>query len=276
MRHFPKWFILCLLYQVSVTFSFSNERDVKHAEDSLRLLFKELADAGVKDSQHVINNRIIKILGDILMLPGSVGYGFEQLSSLGKATSPDSLLRLYTWNTALSPMEYKYYGFVQKVDRESNEISLFFLDHSPSSRKGLEDEIFTPETWYGSLYYQIHQVEHSGKTMYTLIGFDFNNIFTNIKVVDILTFDEGVPLFGAPVFRFSDGIRHRAVFEYSSKVVMFLRYIPDAGMIIYDHLSPSAPRFKGQFRYYGPDFSYDALKFENGWWVYIPEVDWKP
>jgi hypothetical protein len=275
MRHFSRWFFLCLFCYVNISISNGNERDIRHAEDSLNLLFKELADAGSGDSRTTVNNRIIEILDDVLILPASARYRFDRLTSLGKATSPDSLLRIYTWNIAHSPMEYRYYGFIQKLDKVSDEISLFFLDHT-SSRKNFENETYTPEKWYGALYYQIHQVEYSGKTMYTLIGFDFNNLFTNIKLVDILTFNDDGPLFGAPVFSFRDGIRHRAVFEYSSKAVMLLRYMPEDDMIIYDHLSPSSPRFKGQYRYYGPDFSYDALKFGNGSWVSIPDVDWKP
>jgi hypothetical protein len=44
-------------------------------------------------------------------------------------------------------------------------------------------------------------------------------------------------------------------------------------MIIFDHLSPSKPSYAGNYQYYGPDFSYDGLKFEQGIWELVENVD---
>ena len=254
---------------------YSNNYDPVKAEDSLMILFKELAGATSPDKQKQVNDGIIDILEETLKNPGSFDHPFDSIRSLGKVYSQDNRLRIYSWNYPVSPAEHKYFGFLQLRDLESNEISLYFLNHSETARDGLEDRIFTHIDWYGALYYQVHTVYHDDQTFYTLIGFDFNNFFTNIKFVDVLTFTDGNPFFGSPIFKFKDGIRHRVVFEYSSGVVMFARYIPDLDMIVYDHLSPSLPRFRGQYRYYGPDFSYDALRFEHGRWLHVPDIQWK-
>jgi len=44
-------------------------------------------------------------------------------------------------------------------------------------------------------------------------------------------------------------------------------------MIVFDHLSPSRPEFKDMHQYYGPDFSYDGLRFESGQWVLVKDLD---
>ncbi len=256
-------------------FGYSNNYDPVKAEDSLMILFRELAVATSPDKQKQVNDGIIDILEETLIKPGSFDHPFDSVPALGKVYSQDKSLRIYSWNYSESPVDHKYFGFLQLRDKESNETGLYFLNHSELARDGLEDRIFTHKDWYGALYYQVHTVHYDNKTFYTLIGFDLNNFFTNLKFVDVLTFIDGNPFFGSPIFKLKDGIRHRVVFEYSSGVVMFVRYVPDLDMIVYDHLSPSLPRFRGQYRYYGPDFSYDALRFEHGHWVHVSDIQWK-
>jgi len=54
---------------------------------------------------------------------------------------------------------------------------------------------------------------------------------------------------------------------------MTLKYDEGKEMIIYDHLSPSEPKYEGQYEFYGPDFSYDGLKYENGIWNTYFDLD---
>ncbi len=258
------------------TFNISEDSRVIRAEDSIRVLFENAAKSSSASEWEHINLEIISIFEDILKEPESFFHSFESLTSVGKITSSDERLSVYTWNYSETQADHKYYGFLQYRNPEDNKINLYFLNHSEGNNEDFETSTFSAEEWYGALYYQINDVEHQGETYYNLIGFDFNDVFTNIKIIDILSFSEGVPEFGAPVFRFGEGMKHRVVFEYSSRAVMFLRYIPERDMIIYDHLSPSSPRFKGQFRYYGPDFTYDAFRFDNGRWIHMSDIDWSP
>jgi hypothetical protein len=244
------------------------------SEDSLKLLFSELFSAGTPEERKEINGNITGILGRVLLHEDSFEYPFDSLGSLGRITSSDKRVRIFTWNYSDSPVDHKYSGFIQY--RENDSIYLHRLEGGERKKEGLESRVFGAEDWYGALYYQVHDVVYSGRTYYTLIGFDFNDVFSSIKIVDILTFDEGAPVLGAPMFQFRDGIRNRVIFEYSARAVMLLRYVPERDMIIYDHLAPGSPRLRGQYRYYGPVFSYDGLRFERGRWVHQPDVDWRP
>jgi hypothetical protein len=244
-------------------------------EELLIALFAELAGAGSSDERRAINDNIYELFEQALKHPDSFDYPYDSLSFVGRITAPDSLLRVFTWNYSDSPGSHKYFGFLQLRDKSTDETNVFFLDHHQSGREEFENRVFGPENWYGALYYQVQDMVCSGKPCYTLIGYDLNSVWTRIKIIDILTFNHGSPVFGAPVFHFREGVKKRVVFEYSSGVVMFLRYVPERDMIIYDHLSSGSPRLRGQYRYYGPDFSYDGLRFENGRWIHIPDVDWK-
>ena len=70
-----------------------------------------------------------------------------------------------------------------------------------------------------------------------------------------------------------DKIIDNLAFVYNEKATMSLRYDEEKKMIIFDHLSPSQPSLEGKFEFYGPDFTYDGLKFEKGIWVHYPNID---
>jgi hypothetical protein len=44
-------------------------------------------------------------------------------------------------------------------------------------------------------------------------------------------------------------------------------------MIVFDHLSPANESYTGNYQYYGPDLSFDALRFENGIWELKENID---
>jgi hypothetical protein len=52
-----------------------------------------------------------------------------------------------------------------------------------------------------------------------------------------------------------------------------LRYDKKEKMITMDHLAPMEPVFEGDRSYYGPDFSYDALDYQEGKWMLIEDVE---
>jgi hypothetical protein len=82
------------------------------------------------------------------------------------------------------------------------------------------------------------------------------------------------PDFGMPVF-LDDKKRKktRVVFSFNAQAVMLLRFNKKKKMIVFDHLSPASPSQKGQFRYYGPDFTYDGFQFKKGKWNYRSNLD---
>ena len=47
----------------------------------------------------------------------------------------------------------------------------------------------------------------------------------------------------------------------------------DKDMIVFDHLSPSREDLEGQYQFYGPDFSYDGLRWKDCGWVLIEDLD---
>ena len=94
------------------------------------------------------------------------------------------------------------------------------------------------------------------------------------SVVESLYFDKtGNPIFGEPIFNFNNRTQSRIIFEYGINVIMSLRFDEQLKMIIFDHLAPSSALYTNNFKFYGPDFTFDGLKFDDGVWQYFPNVN---
>lgn len=197
-----------------------------------------------------------------------------EVKALSTLTAPDKRFRLYTWNLPHQDGTYTYYGRIQLPTSGQHPYRVIPLtDRSAATGKPLVRQL-KPREWYGALYYQIIRVSHKKQVYYTLLGWDGNTGLSNKKLIDVLLFDtKGEPVFGAPVFDDGKRIQHRVFFEYAKQASMSLRYHEKTGHIVFDHLSPSEPSLEGRYEFYGPDFSYDALRFKDGKWKLITNYD---
>jgi len=245
-------------------------------EDSLYQAFEDLFAEADDEQKKIKSANIQEYFETVLLLPASYYYPFDSLKRIGKVRSPDKKIRALSWNLPFSDGTHQYYGFIQHTEKKNaKQINLYTLEDLSLNNKNPENEIFTPENWFGVLYYDIRQNKYAGKVYYTLIGFDLNDLYSTKKILDVLTIDTEQKLhFGAPIFETESGkVQHRVIFEYSSQAVMALRYDPDIKMIVFDHLSPIKDGLVGVYKFYGPDFSYDGYKFKSGKWRYQPDLD---
>ncbi len=251
--------------------------DFVEREGALKLLQKNMFSPGYSDAERITANETFKgLFQEALLRSGSFNFPFDSLKEIGRIYSPDKAFRLITWDIPMKDGTHQYYGFVQAYDPKTKLYVVHELIDKSADVKTPESYAGTPDKWFGMLYYKIIPVKYKKKKYYTLLGFDGNDNLTAKKFIDVLYFNEStVPKFGADIFKMEKRSSKRIVFEYSSKVVMTLKYNEDKNVIIYDHLAPSAPQFEGQYQFYGPDFSFDGLKFDKGSWTYIPDFDAK-
>ena len=224
------------------------------------------------DSSHIIlNNKILKEFKNALQQENSFKCDFGKLTKISKLVSDDGKLKIFTWHIQFSDGNFKYFGFIQYQNKK-NKLIIELTDQSEKMTNP-EQLTLNAENWYGALYYKIISKKIKKQTYYTLLGWDGNNNYSNKKLIDVLTVSsDGFIQFGAPIFEYQTQIKNRIIFEYGEQVSMVLRYDTDYKMIIWDHLAPSQKQFAGQFQFYGPDFSYDALVFKKGFWNFLEKV----
>ena len=118
------------------------------------------------------------------------------------------------------------------------------------------------------------QTKHAGQRYYTLLGFNLKDPLSNEKMIDVVSIDDFDEFYFAENLISVEGKKQsRLSFVYNEKATMSLNYNAETKMIVFDHLSPAKPSLTGQYEFYGPDFTYDGLKWEKGTWVFYSNID---
>lgn len=247
--------------------------DFKEQEDSLVVLSSGFLDLKTTESEkESMLGRFNTLLKEVLENPESIHYPFSALKSVSVLTSPEHNFRIFTWFT-LSHSGYAAHGMIQYINQKKQSTAYDLTPMADIPRNILFKTLNT-DAWLGVVYYDMIEFKQKSKKFYLLLGFDGNNGITHKKVIDVLYFaPNGSPRFGSPVFTIDKRQANRVMFEYSAKAKFTLKYYEKSKVIVYDHLAPERPELEGQYPYYVPDLSYDALKLEHGKWTYKEDFD---
>lgn len=230
------------------------------------------------------NKHLIECWNKIVQSPAVLQYDFDSLKKdVSILKAQDGKFKLITWNIFKDEGTYHYFGFL--VVNNTKRVKTGFLRHKTiqafesyqlqdksSSIKSPENHSGLPDKWFGMLYYKV--IDCDG--FYTLLGYDPNDKLTQRKFVDVLYFKpDGSPVFGKDVFKIPRKNPRRMMFEYGSGVTMSLRYDEQNNRITYSHLSSKQEGnlLDGQFQFYGPDGSFDALVMKKDKWVVVEDID---
>jgi hypothetical protein len=251
----------------------NNAEYLHKAERFLNIRFDSLAYAENDFRREAINQTIMKKFRSLLRHESAFNYPFDSVSHVGIIRSADQKVKIYNWNVPYEGGYHVYHCFIQYRTKDS--LMTFELKDCSEQIESPEKKVLHKDKWFGALYYTIIPKKgRFGETCYTLLGYDPNNYLTNRKIIDVLHFNKDhQPVFGADIFKNQRSVSKRVVFEYSEFATMTLQYDEQKDMIVYDHLAPSHPKYEGQYEFYGPDFSYDGLKYEQGIWNTYYDLD---
>jgi hypothetical protein len=265
--------VACTVYLVSLQAA-GDPESLARAETQVVMLFTRMAASTADADKKIINDSIVHLMEVTLQISGSMDYPFTRLTKMGKIASADGKIRIYTWNLPWADGTNTYYGFLQYKTNNKGEINQVFLNDKGAEIPEASMGILSPSNWYGMLIYEIIETRDGSNSYYTLLGLDNQDLFVSSKVADVLYFDgHNEPVFGKPIFHYQNKLMCRLIFQYSAKVKMSLKWNAKMKMIIFDHLAPPSSTYAGNYAYYGPDLSYDGLRFENGKWELVEKVD---
>lgn len=268
-----KLFFIFLILTLNCSAQNTNNIFVAY-EDTLKKLAPKILNSKEDREKYNANEKFTETLERALNFENSFDYPFDSLITIARLTAPDKSFRIFNWNLPRHDGTFEYFGFVQAYHKKSKTYKLYRLTDKSPETTSPENQILDYYEWYGAHYYKIILKKQNGKKFYTLLGWDGNDRLTTKKIIDVLYFPRGDrPKFGTPIFNIGKVVKKRMIFEYSSQAMMSLRYDEDKKLITFDHLSPPNPSLEGQYQYYGPDGSYDALKFKKGKWILMEDLD---
>ncbi len=253
-------------FQLLSQFSFEQkEVEMSRMLDSMRI-------ASDDASKEKWNKTLKESMANTLQEPSIFDHQFTRLKTIGSIDSPDGLVRIVNWNIELADGSQKYVGFVLHRDLKKNTHRVIELIDNSFLLPAKPDDVLEPNNWYGALYYKIIPIERSGKTVYTVLGWDGGLQSTNTKLIDVISFTGNSLKLGQSIFKMGDQTLKRVFFEHSEKTVMSLKWDTEKNRIMFDHLSPETPSLVGFYDYYVPDFSYDAFEYNGSKWILTEDV----
>jgi len=253
------------------------------AEDSLRVMAREVVETANDSLRMANNDRFIDFLTAVIEREGGMAYPFDSLKTVSMLTPPDSAFRIITWYVPLSGRQFRYFGLAQAAGPSHEKKEIYRLVERDADEGQATEAEFTHDAWYAALYYELVMNTHHGENHYVLLGWRGDNPLTRKRIIEPFSLREGKPVFGARVFDMDGQQPCRVIFEYSSRVNMGLLYdrqYPGFGsrervpMIVFDRLEPMEEAFRGQRQYYVPEGNiFDAFFFVEGRWQLRKDVD---
>lgn len=229
------------------------------------------------------NKKFIAAWDLIVSNKNILNYSFDSLNGVSILSPKNNKFKLITWNLNKDDGTHTFFGYL--LINNSKRIKKGFFKHETVEAyehfklldkswqiKNPETYIGTSDKWFGMLYTQLIECDD----FFTLIGWDGNDKLTQRKFIDVLYFKpNGEAVFGKDVFKFPRKNPRRLMFEYSSDVTMSLKFNEKKNQIVYSHLAPreEGTVLEGQFQYYGPDGSFDALELRKDKWVTLEDID---
>jgi len=268
------WSFTCVSAVQAQRLSVADSTRMGKQLDTLLQLADTILNGRTEEVRQPACDRFIPVLVRTLKAKYSFDFPFDSLRSVSVQYPQDSSFRIFTWALENETGFYRHYGAIQ-MNTKNGELKLFPLfDNSDYINN--TDTVTDNRGWYGCLYYKIQQQHFFNSEYYTLFGYDANNMRSTKKVLDMLTFKNGKPVFGGPYFSFAEDtvpkpLRKRIIIEYNKNATISLSYNAEMDMIVYDHLI-SATNEPGKPYTYVPDLDYEGFKWKGGKWVHVEKV----
>lgn len=234
----------------------------------------KLSEDGLKDS---LNSEFSRLLDSILYTPSGVSLSFYQVKSLSVAQDPSKKVKAITWMVSKkNGSEFQYFGYlITQLDLKKPATITRLHQNKDLLRDELEFLKGDSSTWMGCIYYSVMVERYKKKDYFLLLGWAPQSLFITRKMAEAISITPSKINLGVPVIKAGGKAKTRLILEYNAQVSISLKYNDSKKMIVMDHLSSSDPRpeAKGMYQLYGPDLSYDGLKFEKGGWILQRDID---
>jgi hypothetical protein len=120
-----KQFIICLIIIIafSLPINLSGQHNQDDTSEVLEKLFGRLVNNYDDEARIRINDSIRTIVDSYVRSDTIFSHRFNNLKYLGQITSPDTLMKIVTWNLVLGSSPGKYYCyFIRKVGKDRKSV----------------------------------------------------------------------------------------------------------------------------------------------------------
>ncbi len=271
-------FITCCILSATSFAQYPSGDDVvslQQKEDSLKALAFKIVNGQSATIRFVSDSLFTRHFVKALKTPYSFSYPFDSLLTISKLYAPDSSFRIFTWQMVVSDNLTRQHGAIQ-MRTPDGTLKLFPLIDKSDVTQNITDTAGNNRAWIGAVYYRIILTKSSNQNYYTLLGYDENNLRSNRKIIEVLSFQNDEPIFGGRYFSFEEdsifkSSASRYVMEYKKTAGARLTYDEDMELIVFEHLVSETNEPNKKWTYI-PDGDYEAFMWKNGKWIHKEKI----
>lgn len=194
-------------------------------QSQLQALFEDVYNAPTDNQRYHANETAVNLFLEALTQDNSFKWQWDFGNKVSVLTSSDKKFRIFTWPVVNDEGEYECFGLVQAKDERTDEYNVVVLNDKSQDIVNRQEDILTPDNWFGAVYQELITTTHDGRTFYTLLGWSGVDLLTQRKVIEPILFKSGhsMPTFGQNVFKKERNCR-RIVLEYTHDAMVNLRF----------------------------------------------------
>ncbi len=253
----------------------ADERFLHKKEDSLKVTGLKIVQGRSPADRLFADSAFTRIFVRALKTKQSFYFPFDSVVNISKLYAPDSAFRIYTWQMQINENIIRQHGAIQ-MKTDDGSLKIFPLIDKSDVTQNMADSVANNNGWMGAVYYKIIQKKYNNKNYYTLLGFDENNIRSDKKIMDILTFENEKPRFGNNIFVMDDNSSYkknaaRFIIEFKKEAVTRLTYDADLDVVLFDELVSETNEPKKKYTLI-PDGEFEGFKWQDGKWVHSKQI----
>ena len=263
------------IFQLIVFNYYLSAQELNNTLDSLRFYGDVFSNAVVDDHKIIAAREFDRLFGRMLE-DDDVLSRIEEIPFISKQIPTDSSFAIFTWRLALNnKSDFNYFGYIYSPDGKFQAIR---LDNFIKSGRIDEYSILSSDYWPGAFYYGIKPFQlPGGKEAWLLFGVNGHSKFTRIRIMDVLhrtgnDFYFGYPVFGENASEIPRRGKTRIMMEYSFDAPVYLNYDPEYELIVMNLIEKKTGMHPGQGITGIPTGEYHGYRFEDGVWIYVPEI----
>ena len=125
----------------------------------LEKLFSGLRENLPQETKIEKNDSVRSIIMSYASSDSVFTHRFSNLRFLGQITSPDSLVKILTWNLIFTDGGNRYFCYIIKRDRKKGAGKVYTLTGFYNEGHIRTDTSYSTTNWYGALYYDLRLLQ---------------------------------------------------------------------------------------------------------------------
>jgi hypothetical protein len=256
--------------------STADNKFLRKKEDSLKVVGLKIIQGRNPGDRFLADSAFTRILVRALKTKNSFYYNFDSIINVSKLYAPDSSFKIFTWQLVINENTIRQHGAIQMRTADGS-LKIFVLSDKSNITKAYVDTIADNLGWMGAVYYKMIQKTYNNKNYYTLFGFDENNIKSDKKILEILEFVDGKPVFGNKLFLMTKESNYpkmaaRFVMEFKKEASPKLTYDKERDIIVFDELISETNQPAKKWTLI-PDGEKEGFTWRDGKWVHIRNIN---